>query len=128
MNRRVTDGMGLLPFIPGTAPQVAFGHLFGYGASYYSYLFDRAIAGRIWEQVFRDGAVVPTEGKMGAGGLEGLREGGERMKEGLLRWGGGKDGWEMVGDVLGDEEVKRGDGRAMEKVGRWGVGGTTGTG
>lgn len=117
INREVTNGMGLLPFVEGTSPQVGFGHLFGYGASYYSYLFDRAIAGRVWDVVFKQGQVAE-------GGLGGLRDGGERMKQELLKWGGGRDPWEMVGGVLGDDEVKRGDGRAMEKVGQWGVGGT----
>ncbi|KAH0536904.1 Mitochondrial intermediate peptidase, partial [Glutinoglossum americanum] len=40
---------------PGTTWQGFFGHLFGYGATYYSYLFDRAIAGRVWKEVFGGG-------------------------------------------------------------------------
>ncbi|KAH0553049.1 hypothetical protein GP486_006756, partial [Trichoglossum hirsutum] len=39
----------------GTTWQGFFGHLFGYGATYYSYLFDRAIAGRVWKKVFGEG-------------------------------------------------------------------------
>ncbi|TLD04565.1 hypothetical protein E2P81_ATG10553, partial [Venturia nashicola] len=37
-----------VPEPAGTSWQGFFGHLFGYGATYYSYLFDRAIAGKIW--------------------------------------------------------------------------------
>ena len=42
-----------IPEPAGTAWQGFFGHLFGYGATYYSYLFDRAIAGKIWRDVFQ---------------------------------------------------------------------------
>ncbi|KAI5804512.1 hypothetical protein EDC01DRAFT_725978, partial [Geopyxis carbonaria] len=54
----------LLPYTHGTSWHGFFGHLFGYGATYYSYLFDRAIAAKVWGEVF---AAAP----MG-------REGGER--------------------------------------------------
>jgi intermediate peptidase len=36
--------VGVIPHIPHMAFQTQFGHLFGYGATYYSYLFDCAIA------------------------------------------------------------------------------------
>lgn len=108
----VTESMGLYPSVPGTSPQTQFGHLNGYGASYYAYLFDRAIAGRVWSEVFKDGK---------EGGLEGLREGGERLSEEVLKWGGAKDPWEMIGGLLQDDVVKAGGGPAMDKVGQWGV-------
>ncbi|RMZ75512.1 hypothetical protein DV737_g5267, partial [Chaetothyriales sp. CBS 132003] len=38
-----------------TAWQGFFGHLYGYGSTYYAYLFDRAIARQVWRAVFRDG-------------------------------------------------------------------------
>ncbi|CED83185.1 mitochondrial intermediate peptidase [Phaffia rhodozyma] len=107
----VTQKVDLIPSVPGTAPQAQFGHLHGYGSSYYAYLFDRAIAGRVWDQVFAQGGQ----------GIDGLKEGGERMKRELLMWGGGRDPWEMVGGLLGDEEIKQGGKEAVEKVGRWGV-------
>ncbi|KAF8274138.1 hypothetical protein EI94DRAFT_1768970 [Lactarius quietus] len=66
--------------------QTQFGHLFGYGATYYSYLFDRAIAARVWRQLFvRD----PLN-----------RETGERYKREILRHGGGEDPWAMLGALL----------------------------
>ncbi|KAI0778360.1 mitochondrial intermediate peptidase [Trametes elegans] len=46
------DTRGLIPYVPGTSWQTQFGHLFGYGATYYSYLFDRAIASRVWRTLF----------------------------------------------------------------------------
>ncbi|MCJ1234039.1 Mitochondrial intermediate peptidase [Varicellaria rhodocarpa] len=104
-----------LPEPPGTSWQGFFGHLVGYGGSYYSYLFDRAIAGRVWEGVFssgRDGGSIS-------------RENGERYKKEVLRWGGSRNGWECVAGVLGGKEgevLKNGGEAAMETVGKWGVG------
>ena len=95
----------------GTSAQGFFGHLVEYGGSYYSYLFDRAIAGRVWKEVFRGGK--------DHGGVD--REAGERYKEEVLKWGGGRSGWACVGGVLGEERLKDGGKEAMEEVGKWGV-------
>jgi intermediate peptidase len=100
-----------VPEPSGTAWQGFFGHLFGYGATYYSYLFDRAIAGKIWHDVFqRTGAQGSVQ-----------RENGERYKNEVLRWGGGRDGWKCIAGVLGDEKLTDGGEMAMKEVGRWGV-------
>ena len=94
-----------------TSAQGFFGHLVEYGGTYYSYLFDRAIAGKIWREVFRGGK--------DGGGVD--REAGERYKEEVLTRGGGRSGWACVSGVLGDERLKDG-GRADELgLGRWGV-------
>lgn len=95
-----------------TSWQGFFGHLVGYGGTYYSYLFDRAIAGRVWKEVFRggrDGGAI-------------AREGGERFRREVLRWGGARDGWRCVAGVLADGRVAEGGEEAMAEVGRWGVG------
>ncbi|CAF9929336.1 Mitochondrial intermediate peptidase [Imshaugia aleurites] len=94
-----------------TNAQGFFGHLVEYGGTYYSYLFDRAIAAKVWKEVFRDGK--------GDGGVE--REAGERYKEEVLKWGGGRSGWACVSAVLGEERLKDGGKEAMEEVGKWGV-------
>lgn len=95
----------------GTTAQGFFGHLVEYGGTYYSYLFDRAIAGKVWKEVFaggkEDGAV--------------MRENGERFRQEVLRWGGGRDGWKCVAAVLRDETLSEGGREAMRKVGEWGV-------
>jgi mitochondrial intermediate peptidase len=98
----------------GTSWQGFFGHLHGYGASYYSYLFDTAIARRVWQNVFsegRDGGAVD-------------RRAGERFKEEVLKWGGGRDPWLCLEGLLGDGKGILGQGgeEAMLEVGRWGVG------
>ncbi|KAF2868889.1 mitochondrial intermediate peptidase-like protein mitochondrial precursor [Massariosphaeria phaeospora] len=107
----VYNSHGSIPEPQGTAWQGFFGHLFGYGATYYSYLFDRAIAGKIWTDVFQ---------KDGVGGSVD-RVNGERYKREVLNWGGGRDGWKCLAGVLGDERLAEGGEEAMKEVGRWGV-------
>lgn len=116
--------VGVIPPVRGTAWQTQFGHLYGYGATYYSYLFDRAIAGKIWSSLFAHNSTAgsgPRPPNDAAGDIL-SREGGEAFKEKVLKWGGGRDPWEMVGDVIGGaegEQVAKGDEKAMELVGRW---------
>ncbi|KAL1998591.1 hypothetical protein VTN02DRAFT_5920 [Thermoascus thermophilus] len=102
---------------PPTSWQGFFGHLYGYGATYYSYIFDRAIANKLWRDVF------------GAGRAAVDRAAGERYKNEVLRHGGGRNGWHCVAGVLGAENPSNADGRlaeggeeAMREVGRWGLG------
>ncbi|KAJ9646993.1 Mitochondrial intermediate peptidase [Coniosporium apollinis] len=95
----------------GTAWQGFFGHLFGYGATYYAYLFDRAIAGKVWKDVFQ---------RTAGGAVE--RDAGQKFREEVLMWGGGRDPWKCVAGVLEDERLAEGGERAMKEVGKWGVG------
>ncbi|KAK4447698.1 hypothetical protein QBC34DRAFT_409355 [Podospora aff. communis PSN243] len=101
------------PDPPNTKWQGFFGHLSGYGSTYYSYLFDRVLAQRVWNVVF----------KAGHEGASLERENGERLKEGLLKWGGGRDPWNCLSDVLKDERLMDGGESAMELVGSWGSSG-----
>lgn len=103
----IQEKFGIIPPPRVTTWQTQFGHLFGYGATYYSYLFDRALASQIWKEVFEKDPLS--------------REGGDRYKKEVLRHGGGKQPWECVGGLLGNEELSRGDERAMEMVGQWGI-------
>ncbi|EJD03583.1 mitochondrial intermediate peptidase [Fomitiporia mediterranea MF3/22] len=102
---KLQETKGLIPFVPGTAWQTQFGHLYGYGATYYSYLFDRAIASRIWTHVF---TVDPLS-----------REAGARFKDEVLKFGGGKDPWRIVSKILDSPELESGDANAMATVGSW---------
>ncbi|KAJ5906157.1 Mitochondrial intermediate peptidase [Penicillium subrubescens] len=102
---------------PRTSWQGFFGHLYGYGATYYSYIFDRAIANKIWQDVFLSGKAAVD------------RTAGERYKNEVLRWGGGRTGWQCVAGVLGEDNPSNANGRlvegrdeAMREVGRWGLG------
>ena len=102
---KLHDTRGLIPYVPGTSFQTQFGHLFGYGATYYSYLFDRAIASRVWRDVF---ASDPLN-----------RATGEKFKQEVLRYGGGKDPWQMVSALLDAPNLESGDAEAMREVGQW---------
>lgn len=104
---KLHDTLGVIPYAHGTAWQTQFSHLYGYGATYYSYLFDQAIASRVFKTIFKNHPLG--------------RENGERYMKEVLRWGGGKDPWEMIGRLLEDEEIVTGDRKAMEKVGKWGI-------
>jgi len=94
--------------------QGLFGHLVGYGSTYYAYLFDRAIAGRVWKQTFKNGK--------DGGAVD--REAGERYAEEVLKWGGSRNPWTNVGMLMGGDEgqiLVEGGKKAMEIVGKWGV-------
>lgn len=104
---RLQNSIGLFPAVSGTAWQTQFTHLYGYGATYYTYLFCRAIAKKTWKTLFEKDPLN--------------REAGERFKQEVLRYGGGKDPWMMVGSLLNSPEVATGDRHAMEMVGQWGL-------
>lgn len=91
----------------GSSWPTRFMHLVGYGATYYSYLLDRAIAGRVWQVVFEGRAID--------------REAGEKYKKQVLGWGGGREPWECVAGVLEDDSLVRGGPQAMQQVGKWGI-------
>ncbi|KAK4216007.1 mitochondrial intermediate peptidase [Rhypophila decipiens] len=102
----------LPPDPPGTRWQGFFGHLFGYGSTYYAYLFDRVLAQRVWNVVFnagRDGAALD-------------RKNGEHLKENLLKWGGSRDPWKCLASTLREDRLAEGGKEAMALVGSWGAG------
>ena len=104
-----------LPEPAGCAWHGFFGHLFGYGAVYYAYLFDRAIARRVFADVFdggRGGAVARSRSSLRGGGArrgDGAaaactsRAAGQRYRDEVLRHGGARDPWACVAGVLGGE-------------------------
>ncbi|KAI9005636.1 hypothetical protein DFJ74DRAFT_691592 [Hyaloraphidium curvatum] len=81
---RIQRQFDVLPYVTGTAWQVQFGHLFSYGCGYYTYLWSRLWAGRIFRKLFA--------GK----GEQEMRAGGDRLRTEVLEWGGGRDGWESL--------------------------------
>ncbi|KIL71684.1 hypothetical protein M378DRAFT_65150 [Amanita muscaria Koide BX008] len=99
------NGRGLIPHVPGTTFQTQFGHLFGYGATYYAYLFDRVISSKVWRDVFMKDPLN--------------RQLGEKYKSELLLPGGGKDPWKMVSTLLNAPELEIGDAIAMKAIGHW---------
>lgn len=79
-----------------------FGHLYSYGALYYSYLLDRAIASKVWEKLFKDDPFS--------------REAGEKFKNEVLKWGGSRDPWISLSKVFGNKELAKGDVNAMKLI------------
>jgi mitochondrial intermediate peptidase len=100
----------IFPHVSGVSWQAHFGHLFSYGATYYSYLFDQAIASEVWRRVFEKDPLN--------------RENGEKFKQEVLRWGGARDPWQMVSSVLNAPELAEGGSEAMAEVGKWRVANT----
>ncbi|WAR55016.1 hypothetical protein PtB15_4B634 [Puccinia triticina] len=91
-----------------------FGHLYGYGAAYYAYLFDRVIARKIVARLYDDNGSGP------AGMLD--RAKGERIKTALLAPGGSRDPWHCLQDLLGHDELGfDGPASAVMAVTRWGL-------
>lgn len=80
-----------------------FPHLFSYGAVYFSYLFDRAIAEKIWKSLFESD---PWS-----------RKAGTTYKEAVLKWGGTRDPWHCLADALSNQELSKGDEKAMRIIG-----------
>jgi Zn-dependent oligopeptidase len=77
------------PYLPGTHFQSGFGHLFGYDAGYYGYL---------WSHVFGDDMYTRFEEH---GALDAAT--GARYRHVILERGGAVDGDELVRDFLGRE-------------------------
>ncbi len=111
---RIWNTHGSLPEPRDTSWHGFFGHLYGYGGTYYSYLFDRAIARQVWRTVFRDG--------VNGGALD--RAAGDKLKNHVLRYGGGRDPWRCLEDLMGGGRgiLAEGGDKAMLEVGQWGVG------
>jgi len=100
-----------VPEPAGTSWQGFFGHLNGYGATYYAYLFDRVIAAKIWREVFQSGRASVDE------------RAGRLYREEVLRHGGGRDGWQCIAGALKDQDGVLAEGKegAMAMVGKWGL-------
>lgn len=73
-------------YVEGTAWQLRFSHLVGYGAKYYAYLVSRAVASATWSRLFADEPLSRTAG--------------EKFKREVLVHGGGKPAQQIAEDVL----------------------------
>ncbi|TDH72120.1 hypothetical protein CCR75_001239 [Bremia lactucae] len=79
----------LVPHLRDTYWHTRFGHLIGYGAGYYSYLYARVFAADIWYSIF-----AASNGPLN-------REAGENLYQKLMIHGGAKDPNELLTDMLG---------------------------
>lgn len=81
-----------------------FGHLFTYGATYYTYLFDRAISSKIYEELFLKDPFASANGA--------------KFKNTILKWGGSKNPWTCIGECLDEPRLKAGNEDSMKLVGK----------
>ncbi|CAH0478649.1 unnamed protein product [Peronospora belbahrii] len=79
----------LVPHVNGTYWHTRFGHLIGYGAGYYSYLYARVFAADIWHTNF-----VGPKSQLN-------RKAGEMLYQKLMVHGGAKDPNDLLVDILG---------------------------
>jgi len=79
----------LVPYVENTHWHSRFGHLVGYGAGYYSYLFCRMFSSNIWFKLFEKDPLS--------------REAGERYRKEILHYGGARDPNEMLANLLGEK-------------------------
>jgi len=85
--------------------QLRYGHLCGYAAGYYSYMWCQALSSMIWNKCFRDDPLC--------------RRSGDLLRKHVLAHGNARHPWAMVEDLLGYrptmDEVVEG------AIGRWDV-------
>jgi thimet oligopeptidase len=78
---------GTFPYVPGTYPQTSFGHLNGYSAVYYTYMWSLVIAKDLFTPFERKGVFDPGTAA--------------RYRRTILEQGGGKPAADLVADFLG---------------------------
>ena len=84
-----TTEIGLFPFHPDTFYPASFGHLFGYDAGYYGYLWAKVYGDDMFSRFEEEGVLSPDVG--------------QEYREKVLMPGGSKDPMDMLRDFLGRE-------------------------
>jgi thimet oligopeptidase len=92
INRETSEISGL-PFHEGTFYPAGFGHLFGYDAGYYGYLWAKVFGDDMFSRFEAEGILSPEVGR--------------DYREKVLGPGGSKDPLELVRDFLGREPNQR---------------------
>jgi len=82
-----TTELGLFPFHPDTFYPASFGHLFGYDAGYYGYLWAKVFGDDMFSRFEEEGVLSPDVGR--------------DYRERVLMPGGTKDPMDMLRDFLG---------------------------
>ncbi|MCJ7725403.1 MAG: M3 family metallopeptidase, partial [Acidimicrobiia bacterium] len=86
---RVTSEIAGFPYHEGTFYPASFGHLFGYDAGYYGYLWSKVYGDDMFSRFEEEGVLDPAVGKA------------YRML--VLEQGGSKDAADLLRDFLGRE-------------------------
>lgn len=87
--KRLQNEITLTPFLDGTQFQASFGHLVGYGAGYYGYLWSRVYAEDMFSQFEKHGILDQTTGR--------------RYRDIILAKGNSEEPLELVKQFLGRE-------------------------
>ncbi|ODV62322.1 metalloendopeptidase [Ascoidea rubescens DSM 1968] len=77
-------------------------HLLTYGSTYYTYTLDRAIAAKIYNELFYQNPFNTNNGHI--------------FKNSVLKWGGSKDPWVLISDCLNDPKLKSGNKDSMDLI------------
>lgn len=85
--RKLYDEITLIPLAPGTHPQASFGHLMGYAASYYGYMWSEVFSADMFSRFEKEGVLDPALGR--------------RYREVILEPGGGEEAGELLRRFLG---------------------------
>ncbi|KAJ0409475.1 hypothetical protein P43SY_002365 [Pythium insidiosum] len=88
--RELQNAHTLVPHVEGTCWHTRFGHLVGYGAGYYSYLYSRVFASAIWQHRF---AAAPLS-----------RSAGQELHDELMIHGGARAPQEILTALVGQRE------------------------
>lgn len=86
---RETSEVALFPFHEGTFYPASFGHLFGYDAGYYGYLWAKVFGDDMFSRFEEEGVLDPGVGLA--------------YRRAVLEPGGSKDAEQLLGDFLGRE-------------------------
>lgn len=81
--------LGCVEYVPDTHMYASFGHLDGYGAKYYSYLWSKVFALDLFETIKKDGLLNPEVGK--------------KYIAQVIGKGGSQDPYELLYNFLGRE-------------------------
>ena len=79
-------------------PQTFFTHIHQYGSLYYSYAW-----GRFWaDQIFKKLFIIDPQSCNDKNYLDKIKFGGEIVRNELLKWGGGRDPWIGIENIIGE--------------------------
>ncbi|MEK7858449.1 MAG: M3 family metallopeptidase [Elusimicrobiota bacterium] len=87
--QKLAGRISMIPMTPGTHPEASFGHLMGYDAGYYGYMWSKVYAEDMFSRFAEEGILNPVAGR--------------RYRENILEPGSSRDEMESLKTFLGRE-------------------------